>query len=572
MKTPRFFTTLLAFCMFSTGASGLVNEYVLATLTTYILGNSIEQFSIVIASMMLMMGVSGFVQNKMSDNNLIYKFITLEAIMAIICAFAPLAIYTAYAYLTDHFLIVHYFFVLTVGFLIGFEIPLVMRIIEQNKINLKTNFKLVYAMDYIGAFIGAVLWVKFLLKNYPITEISFIVAGFNLLIALITVLYLIKTKFIKKSWSSLLLMGIATLLLIVGYINNQSLSLLLEQKFYDDPIVYSHTTKYQHLVITENKDNNDVRLYINGNTQFSSLDEKRYHDFLVHPAMSLKEAKNVLILGGGDGLALREVLKYKQVEAITLVDLDPEMVKLSSTNKQLVKLNENAFKDGRLQVFLPHNEATSNNFSVNDSANNLASHSIIPLMMSTGELNSDGSLDQERVASIIIYNLDADSFLKKLPRQFWDVIIIDFPDPSSIEVNKLYTKEFYQQVKKHLSKDGFVAVQSTSPYHAKEAFLSIGKTLESVGFNALPYRQNVPSFGDWGFHLAWVHEANKATIKNNLKKIESLAVTTEFITPETLVASFAFGKNELVSKSNCINRLMSPCLMNQYLDYSWKVD
>ncbi|MCK5334566.1 MAG: spermidine synthase, partial [Gammaproteobacteria bacterium] len=136
MNTPRFLPVLLAFCMFSTGASGLVNEYVLATITTYILGNSIEQFSIVIASMMFMMGVSGLVQNRMSDDNLIYKFVTLEVLMAIIGGFAPLAIYGAYGYLENHFLFVHYFFVLSVGFLIGFEIPIVMRIIEQNKIKL----------------------------------------------------------------------------------------------------------------------------------------------------------------------------------------------------------------------------------------------------------------------------------------------------------------------------------------------------------------------------------------------------------------------------------------------------
>ncbi|MFT6732757.1 MAG: spermidine synthase [Polaribacter sp.] len=562
MNQPRYFSALLAFCMFSTGASGLVNEYVLATLTTYILGNSIEQFSIVIASMMLMMGVSGFVQSAMSDDNLIGKFVTLEATMAIICAFAPLAIYWTYANLTDHFLYVHYFFVLFVGFLIGFEIPLVMRIIEQSKVSLKTNLSLVYAMDYVGAFVGAILWVKFLLKNYPITEISFIVAGFNLLIAFITVIYLLRTKLIKNIWSSLILMITAALLLSIGYWKNQELSHLLEQKFYDDPIVYSHTTKYQHLVITENKQLKDIRLYINGNTQFSSLDEERYHDLLVHPVMSLAKPKTVLILGGGDGLALREVLKYKELDSITLVDLDPKMIELATNNQYLSTLNKNAFNDSRLKVL---------------TAEGIKDMGVRSLQLATDDTvnvtsDSIGHNKFERVASLNVYNLDADIFLKNIENKKWDAIIIDFPDPSSIEINKLYTKQFYYQVKSRLTDEGFVAVQSTSPYHAKEVFLAIGLTLESVGFNRLPYRQNVPSFGDWGFHLAWKNSSTKQKVKARIKNINSFEVTTSFITPDVLVASLAFGKNELESKSNCINRLMSPCLMNQYLDYSWQVD
>jgi len=544
MTNPRYFSFLFAFCMFSTGASGLVNEYVLATLTTYILGNSIEQFSIVIASMMLMMGVSGIVQAKMSDDNLVGKFVTLEASMAVLCSFAPLAIYWAYAYLT---------FVLVVGFLIGFEIPLVMRIIEQQKINLKTNLTLVYAMDYVGAFIGAILWVKFLLKNYPITEISFIVAGFNLLVAIITVIYLLRSKLIKNISRTLVLMIGATVLLGFGYTYNQDISHLLEQKFYDDPIVFSETTKYQHLVLTENKQLKDVRLYINGNTQFSSLDEQRYHDLLVHPVMSLAKPKTVLILGGGDGLALREVLKYKDVESVTLVDLDPKMVELASTNQYLVRLNEHAFSDARLTT--------------------VAAAGIQDTGVKSLRLASDDSLEPaERVASLKVYNLDADLFLKNTGSSEWDAIIIDFPDPSSIEINKLYTKEFYYQVKAKLSKSGFIAVQSTSPYHAKEAFLAIGATLGSAGIKSLPYRQNIPSFGDWGFHLGWKNANSIQQIKNRLATVKSFDVSTRFITPEVLLASLAFGKGELDSKLDCINRLMSPCLMNQYLDYSWQVD
>lgn len=546
---------LLAFCMFSTGASGLVNEYILATMTTYILGNSIEQFSIIIALMMLMMGLAGLVQTKMSDRGLLQKFMLIEIAMAMIGAFSPLVIYAAYAYTNDNFLIIHYFFVSSVGFLIGFEIPVVMRIIENNQVKLKTNLAIVYAMDYIGAFVGAMIWVKVLLINYPLTEISFIVAGFNFTVALITILYFISTGAIRQRAISLVLVSMTACFLVIGFAQNRPLSDLLEQKFYDDHIVYKETTKYQHLVITENKKINDVRLYINGNTQFSSLDETRYHELLVHPLMSIKpDAQHVLILGGGDGLALREVLKYKDIKSVTLVDLDPQMVKLASTNEYLTQLNKNAFKDARVHTENPSGISYDGTTGI--------------------YLNDEDSVNDrdQLVASVAVYNIDADQFINIRHKIKWDVVLIDLPDPSSIELSKLYSKQFYSKLKRSITTDSLVAIQSTSPYHAKEAFLTIGKTMTASGYKVLPYRQNIPSFGDWGFYLAWKDARTENEVKDALKIVDRFNVTTDFLTPEVMTASFVFGKGELDSKNECINTIMYPCLLTQYIDYSWQVN
>ncbi|MFT7410206.1 MAG: spermidine synthase [Oleispira sp.] len=553
-KMPRFLPILLAFCMFTTGASGLVNEYVLATITTYILGNSIEQFSMVIASMMLMMGVSGFVQNKMSDDNLLQKFIAVEVIMALLGGFAPLAIYAAYGYLENSFQIIHYFFVLSVGFLIGFEIPLVMRIIDQHKIKLKTNLTLVYAMDYVGAFVGAVIWVQYLLKNYPLTEISFIVAGFNFMVASITIIYFLKQKLILKPTIYIVILIVTSALLIIGFASNRDISSLLEQRFYEDPIVHQETTKYQHLVLTHNSNSGDTRLYINGNTQFSSLDEKRYHDFLVHPLMEATTSRdNLLILGGGDGLALREVNKYPDVRNITVVDLDPDMVTMASTHKLLTDLNNDSFKNANIAT-LP--------FRVIDSG------------AKQGVYLSENGLDSKPkwVASVTVYNIDADLFLRDKPKQKWDAVIIDLPDPSGIEISKLYSKQFYQNLKRYLTADAYISIQSTSPYHAKDAYLAIGSTLNSAGFKVLPYRQNIPSFGDWGYYLAWTTEEKPINLKKRLSKLKDFSVDTDFITPELLASSFAFGKGELQTKRPCINTLMEPCLLTAYTDRGWQIE
>jgi spermidine synthase len=556
-KMPRYLPILLAFCMFSTGGSGLVNEYVLATVTTYILGNSIEQFSLIIACMMLMMGVSGFVQEKMSDDFLVEKFIKLEITMAIVGGFAPLLIYAAFGFFEDSFLFIHYGIVLLIGFLIGFEIPLVMRILEKQDIGLKYNLKLVYGMDYIGAFIGAIIWVKFLLVNFPLTEISFIVAGTNFIVAAITIIYFLFTGFVKATKTIIFGLISTTTLLCAGYSYNIDMSNLLEQKFYEDPISYQKTTKYQHLVLTHNKNTDDVRLYINGNTQFSSIDEDRYHDFLVHPAMSVApRIDNVLILGGGDGLALREVLKYKGVKSVTLVDLDPGMVEMSRTVDIMRKLNKDSLLDARVHLEMP----------------NLIDTGEKELVILSDKDNISQNKDFETVAEVDVYNVDADKFIKAPLNMKWDVVIIDFPDPSSIELSKLYTVQFYKALKRNISDDTFISIQSTSPFHAKESYLAIGATMRAAGLNVIPYHQNIPSFGDWGYYIAWKGKYKESNIQNYLSNLSGFKVETDFITPQGLSASFAFGKGELTAKSKCVNTLMRPCLLNKYNHESWIIE
>jgi spermidine synthase len=428
-----------------------------------------------------------------------------------------------------------------------------MRIIDQHQIKLKTNLTIVYAMDYVGAFIGAIIWVKFLLKNFPLTEISFIVAGFNFMVAAFTIVYFMSHKIIAQPLRHLLMLLVTAAVLIAGYNQNRDISQLLEQRFYADPIVYKQTTRYQHIVITHSNKLNDTRLYINGNTQFSSTDEQRYHDLLVHPVLTLApERRRVLILGGGDGLALREVNKYQDISQVTLVDLDPDMIRLASTHPRLVELNRNAFANARVYTEF---------FNVKDSG---AKQGIY-----LEESHTDTTTSRQWVAAVDVYNIDADQFLRKTTSEPYDVVIIDLPDPSSIELSKLYSLQFYRSLKRHLSPNAFISVQSTSPYHAKPAFLSIGATLKAAGFKVLPYRQNIPSFGDWGFHLAWLGEQSPTEVLDRIGATREFDVDTEFLTPQLMAASFVFGKGELASNSPCINTLMQPCLLHHYIDKSW---
>jgi spermidine synthase len=189
---------------------------------------------------------------------------------------------------------------------------------------------------------------------------------------------------------------------------------------------------------------------LNGNLQFAQRDEYRYHEALVHPAMAGHGApKKVLVLGGGDGMAIREILKYPSVTHVTLVELDPAMTQLFSAHPALTALNQQALHSPK----------------------------------------------------VTIINQDAFGWLANTQEMF-DVIVVDFPDPSNFSVGKLFTDSFFALLDRRLAASGYAVVQTTSPLIARKSFWTVVNTIESVGLTATPYHAHVPSFGEWGFVLA----------------------------------------------------------------------
>ena len=544
--------------MFLTGASGFIFECILSTVATFVLGNSIEQFSVTISLMMLMMGLAGYLQRNIGDEHLVEKFLCVEIGLSILGGFAPIAVYASYASMDAHFILVQYFFVLTIGFLIGLEIPLVLRLNRHYVPQLKSNIASIFTTDYVGAFIGAIIWVYLLLKYFPLTEISFFVAGTNLVVALVAYGYFSYHRVASRSAIFSALIGLTAVALAYGYTQNRNWSQLLEQRFYSEPIVYSKTTKYQHIVLTGSGDPIDYRLYLNGNLQFSTLDEHIYHELLVHPAMALAENRGrVLILGGGDGLALREVLKYSETQEVTLVDIDPGMIEFAARHDVMTELNRGAFHDARVTA-----EAVA------ESPGHSQARPIYEYARGVG---MDAEDTVEEAALVRVYTIDADKMLERLSGVY-DVIVIDLPDPNSVELVKLYSREFYFKLSRLLAEGGIIGVQSTSPYHAKESFLCILRTIRSAGFDALPYHEYVPSFGDWGWILAWRAGPNTDQILSAAREIEEFAIdggALAYLTPERFKASLAFGKNDLVTDNEQVNSLMSPILLRFYLSESW---
>ena len=419
-----------------------------------------------------------------------------------------------------------YLFGILIGFLIGMEIPLIARVREQiYGQHLEHNVGTIYGADYIGAGIGAALWVTIML-GLEITEAAVLTAIANLVAGIIFLLYY---------WSNIVwrlpllgLHGAIFLLALAVYQFGSDWTIRMTALLYEDPVVYNNASRYQSLTITERYlgSGNDplYGFYINGRLQFSSNDEHIYHSMLVYPALSVADPQpKVLIVGGGDGLALRDVLQFEP-ESVTLIDLDQELVEFFSpaSNMQhyrsaLVQLNEQAFADSRVEVVI-----------------------------------GDAFLEVDK--------------LRDKAKNF-DAIIVDLPDPSHPDLDRLYSSYFYQRLYDLLSANGVMAVQSTSPYHAKKAFISIGKTISAAGFpHVEQYRQNIPSFGEWGWTVA---SKQKTSTRQRLLAMKSLSTEHHWLTRDLAIASFEFPKDFFQDDDVKINTLGTNQIY-QYHSEAWK--
>ena len=305
-------------------------------------------------------------------------------------------------------------------------------------------------------------------------------------------------------------------------------------------------------MLTESHSGN-LACYINGHLQFNSVDEHIYHEQLVHPAMQIARRRdNVLILGGGDGLALREVLKYPDVRSVTLVDLDPDMTELAAHNEHFVRLNQNSLASAKLHI--------------------LKNGAIVESGQATVTIGRSTEFDPDytrEVATVCVLNIDAAAFVAQA-RGMYDVILVDFPDPNSVELAKLYSQHFYGFLRQRLNADGILVTQSTSPYHAKEVFLCVGRTMKSAGLCVVPYHDNVPSFGEWAWWIGGRDSNTDASeLRNRLSSLSDWTEPTRYLTPELVRASLSFGRNDLVTGENAVNTITNPCIHNYYLD-AWK--
>jgi len=492
---------LLLASVFTIATCGLIYELIAGTLASYLLGDSVTQFSTVIGVYLFAMGVGSWL-SKFIQRDVLGIFIRVEFLIGLIGGFSALILFGLFGQVAS-FRVLLYALVFITGTLVGLEIPLLLRLLKD-QLRFEDLVSRVLSLDYIGALAASLLFPLVLVPKLGLVRSSLLFGLLNAGVGLFALYFLREQLRRPLLWAG----GISSIVFLgVGFIQADRLQAWAERAAYNENIIFARSSPYQRLVLTRNRD--DLRLYLNGNLQFSSRDEYRYHETLVHPALSrIASPKRVLVLGGGDGLAAREILRYPSVESITLVDLDPEMTRLFATQPLLTSLNGGSLASPKMRVV------------------NADAFGWLETAIASGER--------------------------------FDAVIIDFPDPSNFSLGKLYSTAFYGKLRGVLSPDALVSIQCTSPLAARKSFWCVDETLRSCGFGTAPYHVYVPSFGEWGFILA---SPNPQTLTRLQPHV--LPDGLRFLTAEMLDECFRFPP-DMARVEAGVNRLNNQILVRHF--------
>ncbi len=503
--------SLLLLTVLVIATCGLVYELLASTLASFVLGDAVTQYSTVIGVYLSAMGLGAWLSRYVTGERVARTFVDVEIAVALVGGVSAPLLFFAFAHLS-WFRLALYLVVLVIGALVGMEIPLLLRILKE-RFEFRDLVSRVLTIDYLGALVGSLAFPIFFVPKLGLVRTSLVIGGVNALVALSTT-WLLRDAL--RTVAGLRVRAAAVLVLLAaGTFAADRLTLLAEEGLYADEIVFAKQTPYQRIVITRGK--GSFQLFLSGNLQFSSADEYRYHEALVWPAISARAeaglpTRDVLVLGGGDGLAVRELLRVPEMRAVTLVDLDPAMTQLARSMPLLRNQNENAFDDPRVHV--------------------------------------------ESADAYVWLSEDANAGKR------YDVIVADFPDPNHYALGKLYTTRIYHWMREHLADGGVLVVQSTSPLFARKSFWCIARTIESAGLAVAPYHALVPSFGEWGFVLAR---------KGGLEPPRTLAPSTKLrraLDDAAMRALFVLGPDMQATPVE-VNRLDNQVLVHYY-EEEWR--
>ena len=497
---PRPVEIALLASVFVIAACGLLYELAAGAIASYLLGDSVLQFSTIIGAYLFAMGVGSWL-SRFFERQLPAHFLRIELLVALAGGALPALLFLANAYLPGAFRLLLYTLVFVVGVLVGLEIPLVMRILKRN-VALKDLVSQVLTFDYLGALAVSLAFPLVLVPHLGLIRTGLLFGLMNATVAL-WALWLFRHE-LRRFGAHALACVLTLAVLLAGFAAAGTITTLTEDKFYTDHIVFTAASPYQRIVVTNAPGEGRAghRLFLNGNLQFAERDEYRYHEALVHPVMAAHGApRNVAVLGGGDGMAVREILKYPGVESVTLVELDPAMTTLFTQNPTLAGLNGRSLSSPKVKVI----------------------------------------------------NTDAFKWLEDT-RDSFDVIVVDFPDPTNFNIGKLYTNSFYALLDQRLSSSGYAVIQTTSPLVARQSFWTVVQTIESVGLRAAPYHANVPSFGEWGFVIASRRPYRQPT---------ALPEGLRFLNLQSLPLLFDFPQ-DMARVPAEVNRLSNQVLVHAY--------
>lgn len=507
--------------IFATGLAGIVAEYVMATLASYLVGDAVRQWTLVISTMLFAMGLGSRLSRHLR-RHLLDAFVAAEILLSLLVAGSGPATFAAAARIETVVPLI-YGLAAAIGILIGAELPLATRLNERFE-ELRTNVSSVIEKDYYGALAGGLLFAFVALPYLGLTYTPMALGALNWAVAAALV-WRLRALLVHRRLLILACCATPVALAVLAWVA-EPIVLFGEQRRYRDRVVHVEQSPHQRIVLTEWR--GDHWLYLDGNLQLSTVDEERYHEPLVHPALALAASpRRVLILGGGDGMALREALEHPRVESVTLVDLDPAMTGLARRHPALVAANR-------------------------------------------------GSLDDPRVRLV---HADALRFLESTEER-WNVAIVDLPDPKTVSLARLYTRGFYELLAHRLGPGGVIVTQATSPFFAPRAFLTIWKTLREAGLVAVPYHAHVPTMGEWGWVIGLVPPARGAApgedeLRRRLAGLDFASgdygdVEMAFLNPGAMAAMLHFGKGFLAGVDDVRSSSYADlAVFYEYRDGSW---
>ncbi|MCC6214514.1 MAG: polyamine aminopropyltransferase [Polyangiaceae bacterium] len=495
---PRLPSAALLGMVLVIATAGLVYELAMAAVASYVLGDSVRQYSLVIGLYLSALGLGAWL-SRFVTRRLEETFVDVELAAALVGGLSAPGLFLAFS-LGGAFELVLYSMVVVVGALVGLELPLLMRILE-GELELKELLARALGADYVGALAGSIGFSLVLVPAFGLARSTVVCGLLNGAVALASTWLLDPAHRARVIGARLRAIAILAVL-GAALAGGSDLVRAAESRRLDATLLESRETPYQRITLLDRR--GTIELHLNGHLQFSSLDEHRYHEALVHPAVGAAERRaRVLVGGGGDGLAVREILAWPEVREVVLVDLDPEVTRLARAHPRLRGLNRGALDDPRVRVL----------------------------------------------------NLDAMRFFAE-DDGVWDVIVLDFPDPSSYAVGKLFSTRFYATVRERLAATGALVVQSTSPFLARRTFWCVVETLEAVGFTTRPYHAFVPSFGEWGFVLARLGPFPEPSALP--------PAPLRFLEPGTLRGLFHFA-DDMARVPAGVNRLDNQRLVGLYL-------
>ncbi|MFH9723706.1 polyamine aminopropyltransferase [Streptomyces sp. NPDC017254] len=469
--------------VFVCAACGLVYELELVALASYLIGDSVTQASVVLSVMVFAMGVGSLLAKRLRCRAAV-GFGLVEAGLALVGGCSAMVLYAAFAWLGEsRYVLVA--FSLAIGVLIGAEIPLLMSLIQRDgrpgragrKASLREQDDAagtvadLFAADYVGALVGGLAFPFLLLPWLGQLTGALVTGAVNAVAGGGLVLWVFHRDLTTRSRALLVAVNVSVLaVLATATVLVDDFEQAARRAVYGERVRVAVHTELQEVVVTGGREG-PPDLFLDGRLRVAGQDEYRYHEALVHPAMNGTHGR-VLIVGGGDGMAAREALRYPGVRSVTVVELDPGVVRLARTDPALATLNAQAFRDRRVRV---------------------------------------------------VY-ADAFRWLRGATdrvRERYDVVISDLPDPGITPSTKLYSEEFYGLVAQVLTPSGRFAVHAGSVADRPRTYWTVDATLRAAGFATRPYSASgrTPGFaagpdradrtsgtgrgpGDWGFLLA----------------------------------------------------------------------